>query len=1084
MKRIRVFVPAVLLLVLAAAPAARAQGCQIGGHVETSEDFTPAGGWTTAVQSPGSVLGAPGGPHLVISEVAPRGFGTGAGSDSSEYAEIYNPTTKPVSLTNYYISDDIGYYRIVNGTYPATNSSDFALRFPSGLSLNPGRTLLLCVTKAGYAASGGTVGAAAQHFLEMRDSNGNPADDMIVMTSGSTFPLSGGNLTNPSATNGEWLVLYCWNGISDLVCDVDYASWGATSASNPKMDKTGVSIDGPDAGAAPSSYAPDIAAASQTNLGTVLNKPNSFQRVGGEIGEALVGGNGCRGRVSVAAVDWTTIVDVVRFHIRFANEDPDNSSDPANAMVHAQEFGVFLPNQGLIQQINIPPMQPDSFFDVFFDVPLSALPPSAATELPGGGPAKAVGLEPDGAGTPAAPCPPPTNWNGNLDIVWSGPGYTGQIEKHYGELLICPGADPSYIHVRSSNCPNPAPWTIAGLCPGFTATLVNEDKTPAPNPVPPGWTGWICVQSPAGVPDGLNCCFTVTFTCNGSPAVIDLCATTCDWGQPQPAPTLTAVDWTNVGSDVRFHLRWENTSATGTSVPVSGNMTSQEFGVFLPDFGPIGMFNVPPLAPNSFFDVFFDIPLAQLPPEPPKELPGGGPAGGNPCPPSTDWNGNVDIIWTGQGTGGQVGKHYGDLLICPGAAPSYIHVKSTNCTVGASWTINGLCPGFNATLVNEDKTPAPNPIPPGWTGWICVAAAAATPVGANCCFTVDFDCNGSPASIDLCAITCDWQPHHPTLAAIDWINVGSLVRFHMRWRNTHPTAPSDPVGGTMNSQKFGVFQPDFGPIGSFSVPPIQPNSFFDVFIEIPLAQLPPEPPKELPGGGPPAGSNCPPSDAWNGNVDVIWSGPGGSGQAQKHQGDLLVNLGSTPAYIHVGITNCPLPAPWTITGLCPGFSATLVNEDKTPAPNPIPPGWSGWICVSAAAGVPSGTTCCIKVNFDCGGSLGVIDLCATSCVWQVSGATPVPGSMTFGIFRAAPNPTSSGTVIDFVMPADGSAKVEVFDLSGRRVRTLMDGPAQGGVTSVHWDGLGENGARLSPGAYFVKLTAAGGTSSRKIVLYN
>ncbi len=1072
-KMVATLIAAVSLVMLFAVPSVRAQqGCFTGGHVETSEDLSAAGSWVIAGRSPGAVLGAPTASHLVITEVAPRGFGTGAGSDSSEYVEIYNPTPNTVSLDHYYISDDIGYYKIVNGLYPAANTSDYALKFPAGLTLFPGRTILLCVTKAGYASSGGFVGGAAQHFLEMKDSNANPADDMVIMTPASSFLVTGGMFTNPSATGGEWVVLYCWNGVSDLVCDVDYASWGGGSAaSNPKMDKTGISIDGPDADVATSMYAADVPMGSQTNLGsgTVLAKPNTYQRSGAEVGENPIGGNGCRGRISPTQVDWTTDQGVVHFHVRWSNTDTENSSDPVNETIFAQAFGVFLPDQNLIHQMTIPPLQPNSFFDVFFEVPLSALPPSAQTEMPGGGP---------GAG---GPCPPPDNWNGNLDIIWSGPGYTGQVEKHYGELLICPGAAPSYIHVSSSNCPVGAPWTIAGLCGGFNSTLVNEDRTPAPNPVPPGWSGWICVSAAAAAPVGLDCCFTITFACNGVPATIDICATTCNWSQPNP--TLALVDWVNVGSDVRFHQRWENRDPTQTSLPVSGNMMSQEFGVFLPDFGPIGSFDVPPMQPNSFFDVFFDVPLADLPPEPQEELPGGGPSpGGLPCPPSTQWNGNVDVIWSGPGGAGQIGKHYGDLLICPGAPPSYIHVRSTNCPVGAPWAINGLCPGFNATLVNEDKTPAPNPVPPGWTGWICVSAAATTPVGVNCCFTVDFLCNGSPAVIDLCAITCDWSEHKPTLVQLDWINVGSNVRFHQRWENMHPTAPSDPISGDMMSQPFGVFQPDFGPIGSFDVPPMQPNSFFDVFFDVPLADLPPEPEKELPGGGPPAGTNCPPSEAWNGNVDLIWGGPGGSGTAQKHQGDLLVNLGSTPAYIHVGFTNCPIPSPWTITGLCPGFSATLVNEDKSPAPNPLPPFWSGWICVSAMAGVPGGTTCCIKVNFDCDGSLGVIDLCATSCQWLTSDVRPVPGMGDFGIFRAAPNPSSNGMVIDYVLPEAGTVQVDVFDLSGRRVRSLMNGVAQAGVSSVRWDGLGESGRALPPGTYFIKLDLNGRSSSKKVVI--
>ena len=179
-------------------------------------------------------------------------------------------------------------------------------------------------------------------------------------------PLTGGMLTNSSTTNGEWVVLYCWNGTSDRVCDIDYASWGATSASNPKMDKTGISIDGPDAGAAPSAYNADIAAASQTNLGTAaLVKPNTYQRVGGEVGEVAARRQrlprpGRRHRVNWVPVPSPTGGTNIRFHVRFENQDDDSPSSPVNGQMFSQEFGVFLPDYGpdrLVQRAAAPALE-------------------------------------------------------------------------------------------------------------------------------------------------------------------------------------------------------------------------------------------------------------------------------------------------------------------------------------------------------------------------------------------------------------------------------------------------------------------------------------------------------------------------------------------------------------------------------------------------------------------------------------------------------------------------------------------------------------------------------------------------------
>ncbi len=1092
--------PALVLVALGAVLAtspARAQSCSIGGHNETSENFAAGGGWATANMSPGTVPGGLSGTHLMISEVAVRGAGTGAGSDSSEYVEIYNPTGKPVSLDDKYISDDIGYFRIVNGPYPAANVSDFALRFPSGLSLLPGRTLVLCVTKAGFAGSGATPGPA-QYFLEMKDSNANPSDDMTVITTGSSFPVIGGVLTNASTTNGEWIVLFCWNGTSDRVCDIDYASWGANSASNPKMDKSGVSIDGPDAGAVPSAYNADTAAGAQTNLGTAaLVKPNTYQRFSTEVSEATLGGNGCLGQVVVSAVNWVPVPSPtggtnIRFHIRWQNPDNDAPSSQINGSISSQDFGVFLPDYGLIGQFNVPPLQPSSFFDVFFEVPLAQLPPAPQKIFPGSG--GGAGLTTASYGTNPKTnfdCPPDTNWAGNVDIQWTGPGQGGQVNKHYGDLRTCAGGAPSYIHFRPSNCTAPMPWTVSGVCPGFTVTLVNEDFSPAPNPVPVGWSGWIRVSAAASVPSGTSCCFSLTFLCNGGASTIDICSTACDC-QVHP-PTLSNVDWTTAGGVVTFHQHWTNASPTSPSDPVSGNMSSQRFGVFLPNYGPIGHFDVPAIAPSSFFDVFFDVPLANLPPNPTVTVPGGNPAAGTPCYFEGHWHGNVDVSWSGPGGTGTVNKHFGEMPVCPGSAATTLFVE-TSCAsaLGASWSITGLCPGFSATLLNTDNTPAPNPVPPGWIGLIAVSAAPGTPIGTTCCFSVNFVCDGVTGVIDVCAKACACTRPQPTLSGLDWTLVGSAVRFHMRWNNPSSAGDTDPISGQMNSQRFGAFAPTFGSIGQFNVPPLQPSSFFDVFFEVPLSALPPQPQKLLPGGGPnalaPKGSvtesQCPPDTSWSGNVDINWAGPGGVGQVNRHFTDLLVNPGVGSSHIHTLIfCNSPLGASWSIAGLCPGWSATLLNEDFTPAPNPVPPNWTGWISVAATASVLPGTSCCFTVTFVCDGQAGVIDVCAEACSWAVStDVVPNPQGLKFGILRTAPNPSSGDMSIAFVVPKSDHLLVGIYDLAGRRVRTLFAGSAEAGVKSLRWDGRGDSGVRLSSGAYFVRLDDGTQQTTRKLLL--
>ena len=141
-------------------------------------------------------------------------------------------------------------------------------------------------------------------------------------------------------------------------------------------------------------------------------------------------------------------------------------------------------------------------------------------------------------------------------------------------------------------------------------------------------------------------------------------------------------------------------------------MRSQPFGVFLPDAGGIGHFNVPSLGPGAVFDSFFDVPLDSLPNEPPKLFQAGNPPMNTPCQSDTTWVGNVDITWGGPGGTGSVNKHYGSILVNAAGGGSYLHVIS-GCSVatGTTWNLTGGCPGWSITLENEDHTPAPAVLP-------------------------------------------------------------------------------------------------------------------------------------------------------------------------------------------------------------------------------------------------------------------------------------------------------------------------------------------------------------------------------------
>jgi len=90
----------------------------------------------------------------------------------------------------------------------------------------------------------------------------------------------------------------------------------------------------------------------------------------------------------------------------------------------------------------------------------------------------------------------------------------------------------------------------------------------------------------------------------------------------------------------------------------------------------------------------------------------------------------------------------------------------------------------------------------------------------------------------------------------------------------------------------------------------------------------------------------------------------------------------------------------------------------------------------------------------------------------VSGvATPVAGHLALA--PACPNPARQSTRLAFALPVPGGATLTIFDLAGRRVRTLADGPRPAGPASVTWDLRGDDGRAVSAGLYLARLSRDG-----------
>jgi photosystem II stability/assembly factor-like uncharacterized protein len=80
-----------------------------------------------------------------------------------------------------------------------------------------------------------------------------------------------------------------------------------------------------------------------------------------------------------------------------------------------------------------------------------------------------------------------------------------------------------------------------------------------------------------------------------------------------------------------------------------------------------------------------------------------------------------------------------------------------------------------------------------------------------------------------------------------------------------------------------------------------------------------------------------------------------------------------------------------------------------------------------------------------------------------------------------PNPFNPSTVIEFTLPHSANVVLEIFDMLGRRMKTLLNARVTNGLHSMSWDGTNEKGELMATGMYIYRLTADTYRESKKMM---
>lgn len=215
--------------------------------------------------------------HLLLTEVGPR---------DPEFIEIYNPTSSTIDLSTYYLSDTNQYWLLpghVAGHALATinvGNSDFVVRFPAAM-LPPGGVATIAVRGSDYVDE---YGELPTFTIRQGVSGATPMIPIVI-------PATGG--TSLITDSGEMLALFQWDGLSDLVRDVDIVVGGLNPDINNRLAPKGV-VDGPDPDLIPSAYLPD--ALTIGDMARDAGGSQTYKRIAHEDGHELASdGNGILG---------------------------------------------------------------------------------------------------------------------------------------------------------------------------------------------------------------------------------------------------------------------------------------------------------------------------------------------------------------------------------------------------------------------------------------------------------------------------------------------------------------------------------------------------------------------------------------------------------------------------------------------------------------------------------------------------------------------------------------------------------------------------------------------------------------------
>lgn len=90
------------------------------------------------------------------------------------------------------------------------------------------------------------------------------------------------------------------------------------------------------------------------------------------------------------------------------------------------------------------------------------------------------------------------------------------------------------------------------------------------------------------------------------------------------------------------------------------------------------------------------------------------------------------------------------------------------------------------------------------------------------------------------------------------------------------------------------------------------------------------------------------------------------------------------------------------------------------------------------------------------------------------------GKINAFIRKNSPNPFRNNAEFKFGVNLDSEVTIEVFDMTGKKIKTLTQGLRSAGIYTIRWDGINDIGQEVDNGLYNITINAGAATNSMQM----